>query len=104
MQLGSHDYLVLVSFVAAIAGFFLALTAKKSKEPLEATERVLLMMSFTYWIVYCLAQGLQKIPLPDWEILVLGLKFTALIAYFLTFASIVCLPLHRIASQQVDYR
>lgn len=100
-----HHYLVFLSSLAAIAGFFLAYTANKPQdELLEPTERVLFLMSFAYWMVYCVAFGLQKLPLPDWEILVLSLKFTTLISYFLTFASIVCLPLYRIASQQVDYR
>jgi hypothetical protein len=100
-----HHYFVFVSLLAAIGGFVLAFTANKAQEEtLEPTERVLFLMSFTYWIVYCIAFGLQKLPLPNWEILSLSLKFTTLISYFLTFASITCLPLHRYASQQVDYR
>lgn len=100
-----HSYLVFGSLFAALAGLLLAYTANQApEETLDPTERVLLIMSFSYWLVYCLAFGLQKLPLPDSEFLTLSLKLTTLITYFLTFASIVCIPLNRFASRQVDYR
>lgn len=102
-SLNWHDYLVFASFWAAIAGLIL-LSHKNQTQPEdgEATERVLLMMSFTYWIVYCVAIGIQKFRLPDWDILLMSLQITAILAYFLTFCCVLILPLHRLASRYVE--
>ena len=98
-----HDLLVLVSFAACIAGLFLLSNADQTEvDELEETEIILFRMSFAYWMVYCVAFGIQKLALPDWEILLLSLKLTAILSYFLTFSCIVCLPLHRFAVQQVE--
>jgi len=96
-----HDYLLALSFVACVAGLWLLFEPKKvlATEP-EQTERILFKMSFTYWLVYCIAVGIQKLTLPDWDILLINLKLTAIFSYFLTFSCILCLPLHQIASRQ----
>lgn len=98
-----HDLLVLVSFGACIAGLLLLADADQPEvDELEETEKILFRMSFAYWMVYCVAFEMQKLPLPDWEILLLSVKLTAILSYFLTFSCIVCLPLHRFAVQQVE--
>lgn len=66
----------------------------------EATEDTLLRMSFAYWAVHCLAMGIQRLWMPDGEIIVLSLKFTAILTYFLTAACILSLPLTRFAAAQ----
>lgn len=100
---GWHDYLVLISFAACIVGLWLLSDSNQTQaDELEETEQILFRMSFTYWIVYCVAVGIQKLALPDWEILLLSLRLTAALSYFLTFACIVCLPLHRFAVRQVE--
>lgn len=96
-----HDYLIFLSFIASIAGLCLLYKPQAQIDETEETERVLLRMTFAYWIVYCTAASLQKIVLPDWDILLLNLKLTTVLAYFLTFSCLVCLPLHRISSRQV---
>ncbi len=95
-----HDYWVVVSFVACIAGLFLLFNTKHQAGELEATERSLSAMSFSYWMVYCVAFGIQKIDLPEWETLLLSLKLTTAFSYFLTFSCILSLPLHRFALWQ----
>lgn len=96
-----QDYIILLSFVASIAGLFLLVkTGETPSTEREAADRVLQLMTFAYWLVYCLAVGIQKLTLPDWEILLLSLKFTAILSYFLTFTCVLGLPLHHIAVSQ----
>jgi len=103
LNLDWHDYIVAISFAACIAGLCLLFNCKQSQaDDLEETEQTLFKMSFSYWMVYCLCFGIQKIALPDWEILQLSLSITVALSYFLTFACIVCLPLHRFAVRQVE--
>ena len=98
-----QDLLVFLSFNACIAGLFLLADANQNAETeMEETEQVLFRMSFTYWIVYCVAVAIQKVALPDWDVVLLSLKMTAALSYFLTFACILCLPLHRFAVRQVE--
>lgn len=96
-----HDYLIFLSFIASIAGLGLLYKPQAQIDETEEAERVLLRMTFAYWMVYCIAASLQKIVLPDWDILLLNLKLTTVLSYFLTFSCLVCLPLHRISSRQV---
>lgn len=104
LNLGWHDYLVMISFAACITGLWLLSDSKQTQaDELEETEQILFRMSFAYWMSYCVAVGLQKIALPeDWEIVLLSLRITAALSYFLTFACVVCLPLHRFAVRQVE--
>ncbi|MBV9385518.1 MAG: hypothetical protein JOZ78_03715 [Chroococcidiopsidaceae cyanobacterium CP_BM_ER_R8_30] len=103
LNLSWHDYLVLISFVACIAGLFLMFNGSQAQaDELEATEQALLSMSFSYWIVYCVAIGVQKICLPEWDLVLLSLKLTAAFSYFLTFACILSLPLSRLAVRHVE--
>lgn len=98
-----HDVLVFLSFNACIAGLFLLSDANQNQvDELEETEQILFRMSFTYWIVYCASVAIQKVVLPDWEVMLLSLKLTSALSYFLTFACILCLPLHRFAVRQVE--
>lgn len=98
-----HDFLVFLSSIACVAGLILLSDTKQnSADELEETEQILFRMSFTYWLVYCVAVGIQKIALPDWEILLLSLRITSALSYFLTFSCILCLPLHRLAVRQVE--
>ena len=98
-----YDFLVFLSFIACIAGLILLSDTKQNQvSELEETEQILFRMSFTYWLVYCIAVGIQKIVLPEWEVLLLSLKITAALSYFLTFACVVCLPLHRFSVRQVE--
>lgn len=103
LNLSWHDLIVFVSFAASIAGLFLLSDPTQSEvNELEETEQILFRMSFAYWMVYCVAFGIQKLALPDWEVLLLSLKLTAAFSYFLTFSCIVCLPLHRFSVRQVE--
>jgi len=103
LNLDWHNTLDLVSFLACIIGLFLLSDANKIQtNDLEETEQVLFRMSFAYWMVYCIAIAVQGMTLPDWEIVLLSSKLTAALSYFLTFACIVCLPLHRFAVRQVE--
>ncbi|MBW4519996.1 MAG: hypothetical protein KME16_09905 [Scytolyngbya sp. HA4215-MV1] len=89
------------SFVACIAGLTLIFsTSSKPADEIEATDRILLMMSFTYWLVYCVAFGLQKLVAADWEMVLFSLKLTTIMTYFLTFTCVLSLPLHRFAASQ----
>lgn len=96
-----QDGVVSASFIACIAGLILLFTTyRKPLDEVEATDRILFMMSFTYWLVYCVAFGLQKLVSANWEMMLFSLKLTTIITYFLTFTCILSLPLHRFAASQ----
>jgi hypothetical protein len=95
--------LLILSCFAAIAGLTLLLTDKQpDATEAERTDRALLMMSFAYWTVYCVAVGLQKIISPEWEALLTGVKLTEILSYLLTFACVLSLPLHRVSIRQAE--
>ena len=99
-NLSWQDSLVFLSFLGSIAGLWLLFNSKQTQaEDLEATERSLFMMTFAYWLVYCVARGILKLELPEWETLLMSLKITGVISYMLTFCCIVSLPLHRLSRQ-----
>jgi hypothetical protein len=97
-----HEVVVAVSFVACIAGLFLLREDKQQKEEAQETEEILLRMSFAYWLVYCVAFGVEKMVLPHWETLVMTLRITTALSYFLTFSCILSLPLHKFAVRHVE--
>lgn len=98
----SHEFVVAVSFVACIAGLVLLWDGKQQKDDVEETERILFRMSFSYWLVYCVAFGIEKIAVPHWETLQMTLRIASALSYFLTFSCILSLPLHRFAVRQVQ--
>ncbi|MGH7997921.1 MAG: hypothetical protein ACREPR_00415 [Brasilonema sp.] len=102
VNLVCHDFFVLLSFIACIAGLLLLWERKQEKDETEETEKILFRMSFSYWLVYCVAFAIQKIVLPDWETVMMTLKITAALSYFLTFSCIVSLPLHKFAVRHVE--
>lgn len=102
-HLSWHDYLMTFSFFAAIAGIALLFSTNQAYESdWEITDRVLMLMTFTYWLVYCVAVGLQHLILPQWEVLLWSVKLTAILAYLLTAACVLSLPLHRVSIRQPE--
>uniref|UniRef100_B8HSW4 Uncharacterized protein n=1 Tax=Cyanothece sp. (strain PCC 7425 / ATCC 29141) TaxID=395961 RepID=B8HSW4_CYAP4 len=102
VQLAWHDYFLGVSFLAAIAGLISLLVSDRPAptNDHQETEENLLRMIFAYWIVYCLAVTLQKVISPDWDSLLLSLRLTTILSYFLTFSSVICLPLHHLEARR----
>jgi small neutral amino acid transporter SnatA (MarC family) len=97
-----HEFVVALSFLACIAGLVLLWDRKQNQNEAEETERILFRMSFSYWLVYCVAFGIQKIVLPDWETVIMSLRIASALSYFLTFSCIVSLPLHKLAVRHVQ--
>ncbi|WP_242056394.1 MULTISPECIES: hypothetical protein [unclassified Nostoc] len=97
-----HEFVVAVSFCACILGLVMLWDGKQPKDNMEETEKILFRMSFSYWLVYCVAFGLEKLILPDWESVVMSLRITTALAYFLTFSCILSLPLHKFAVRRVE--
>ncbi|BAZ67184.1 hypothetical protein NIES4106_19380 [Fischerella sp. NIES-4106] len=97
-----HNFFVAVSFVACIIGLFLLWDNKQQKDDADATEVVLFRMTFCYWLVYCVAFGIEKLVFPHWEAIHMTLRITTALSYFLTFSCIVSLPLHKFAVRQVE--
>jgi Na+/H+-dicarboxylate symporter len=97
-----HESVVAVSFVACIIGLVLLWDGKQETNDVEETERILFRMSFSYWLVYCVAFGIEKIVFPGWESVLMTLKITTALSYFLTFSCIVSLPLHKLAVHRVE--
>lgn len=91
------------SFFAAIVGIALLFQGSQAYESdWEITDRVLMLMTFTYWLVYCVAVGLQRFILPQWELLLWSVKLTGILAYLLTTACVLSLPLHRVSMRQSE--
>lgn len=98
-----HNYLMILSFFASIAGIALLFNGTQADESdWEITDRVLMLMTFTYWMVYCIATGVQHFILPQWEMLLWSVKLTGVLAYLLTAACMLSLPLHRVAIRQPE--
>ncbi|PLZ95113.1 hypothetical protein CEN50_23360 [Fischerella thermalis CCMEE 5268] len=99
-----HDFFVAVSCLACIIGLLLLWENKqhKQKDDADATEVILFRMTFCYWLVYCVAFGIEKLVLPHWEAMQMTLRITTALSYFLTFSCIVSLPLHKFAVRQVE--
>ncbi|MEG3835312.1 MULTISPECIES: hypothetical protein [unclassified Microcoleus] len=103
VELNWHDYLVMVSCVASIAGLIL-LSDRKSQPRDDRTlsEEILIKMSFVYSIVYSMSVFALKMPLPEDNWLLASLKLTTVLSYLLTVSSILSLPLQRMAVRQVE--
>jgi hypothetical protein len=104
VELNWHDYLVMVSFVASIAGLVL-LGDNRNSQPTDdrtLSEEILIKMSFTYWTVYCISVFGLKLHLPEDSWLFLSLKLTTVLSYLLTASSILSLPLQRMAVRRVE--
>jgi len=104
VELNWHDYLIMVSLVASIAGLVL-LGDNGTSGPADArtlSEEILIKMSFTYWIVYCISVFGLKLHLPEDSWLLLSLKLTTVLSYLLTASSILSLPLQRMAVRRVE--
>lgn len=97
-----HEFVVAVSFVACIIGLLMLWDNNQHKDEAQETEEILLRMSFTYWLVYCVAFGIEKIALPNWESLTMALRITIALSYLLTFSCILSLPLHKFAVHSVE--
>lgn len=98
-----HDYLLILSFFASIAGVgLLMLDKSEAKDEVEAADNMLLLMAFVYWVVYCSANGLQRVVSPDWDTFLLSVKLTGVISYLLTASCILSLPLNRLSIKQVE--
>ncbi|MGL5804008.1 MAG: hypothetical protein ACRC2R_04245 [Xenococcaceae cyanobacterium] len=97
-----HDYLILTSLFACVAGLWL-LSGNKQAQPneLDDTEETLFKMTFAYWLVYCVAVGVLKLDLPqEWQI-VQSVKLTAIFSFLLTCACILSLPLHKLTVRRI---
>jgi hypothetical protein len=98
-----HEYSILFSFLAAIAGTSLLILNKQpAKDEIEAADNTLMLMSFVYWLVYCIAFGVQKLISPEWETVLLSVKLTGVIAFLLTASCILSLPLNRVSMRQTE--
>ncbi|MFM7364495.1 MAG: hypothetical protein ACKO11_08370 [Cuspidothrix sp.] len=96
-----HEFVLGVSFIACILGLLLLWDNNKQIDEAQATEESLLRMSFAYWLVYCISFGIDKVFLFNWEVVIVTLKITTALSYFLTFSCILSLPLHKFAVHEI---
>lgn len=98
-----HQFFIALSFIACIMGLWLLRNIPQETDESEETEVVLLRMSFTYWLVYCIAFTCEQfLTSSQWEGLIMTLKITTALAYFLTFSCILSLPLYKLAVHKVE--
>lgn len=102
-QFSWHEGLIILSFFGSIAGTaLLTLDKQPAKDETEAADQMLMLMTFVYWLVYCVAFGAQKFISPDWENLLMSVKLTGVIAFLLTASCILSLPLNRVSVRQTE--
>ncbi|MDX2241245.1 MAG: hypothetical protein NW224_11220 [Leptolyngbyaceae cyanobacterium bins.302] len=102
-NLSWHECSIILSCFASIAGAaLLTLDKQPAKDDAEAADRMLILMTFVYWLVYCAAFGVQKLISPDWEVLLMSVKLTGVIAFLLTASCILSLPLNRVSVRQTE--
>jgi hypothetical protein len=102
VNLCCHEFVVAISSVACIVGLWLLKNQKKGIVYFKKTEKSLLTMSFAYWLVYCIAFGMEKVFLFNWEAVIITLRITTALSYFLTFSCILSLPLHKFAVHKIE--
>ncbi|MBF2029677.1 MAG: hypothetical protein IGS48_23465 [Oscillatoriales cyanobacterium C42_A2020_001] len=103
VNLSLHNSIIILSFFASIAGVaLLTLDKRPAKDEMEAADNTLMLMTFAYWLVYCVSFGLQKLISPEWETMLLSVKLTGVIAYLLTASCVLSLPLNRVSVRQVE--
>jgi hypothetical protein len=102
VNLFCHGFVVAVSSIACIVGLVLLRDCKQQKNEATETEEILLRMSFSYWLVYCIAFGIEKVLVPNWEELTMTLRITTALSYFLTFSCVLSLPLHKFSVRQIE--
>ncbi len=102
-NLSWHECSIIFSSFAAIAGIvLLTLYKQPAKDEIEASDHMLMLMTFAYWLVYCAAFGLQKVVSPEWDIVILSLRLTGVISFLLSASCILSLPLNRVAIRQPE--
>ncbi|MTJ10980.1 MULTISPECIES: hypothetical protein [unclassified Anabaena] len=102
VNLCCHEFVVAISSIACIVGIWLLKDNNQEIDNFQETEENLLRMSFAYWLVYCIAFAIEKVFLFDWEIVVVSLRITIALSYFLTFSCILSLPLHKFAVHRIE--
>ncbi|MDX2230797.1 MAG: hypothetical protein NW220_14245 [Leptolyngbyaceae cyanobacterium bins.349] len=103
VNLSWHDWLLVLSFFASISGVALLKVAPQpAKDEMEAADQMLMLMSFVYWLVYCIAFAVQQVLSPDWEVAVLSVKLTGVISFLLTASCVLSLPLNRVSVRQTE--
>jgi len=99
MMHGWQDLTVLISAIACIAGLVLLFVfPDRASSEREQTDHQLMAMIFGYWLVHCLAVGLLRLNWQPGEFMLNSVKMTSVLTYFLTWASLFSLPLHRISA------
>ena len=98
-----HESAVFLSFFASIFGILLALKVdSKHLTEVEDTDRMLMLMTFAYWLTYCISFGLQHLISSELELIFTPIRLTGVLAYLLTFTCALSLPLHKVAMRQVE--
>lgn len=96
---GWQDIITLISALACVVGLVVLLAFRQAPaDSLEEADQQLMGMVFAYWLVHCLAIGVIRFHWLDSEFLLSSVKVTSALTYFLTWASVFSLPLHRIST------
>ncbi len=98
-----QDIVTLVSAIACVGGFILLFGFRYLPEDeLESVDQALFAMIFGYWMIHCLAIAVGRSEWIENEFLLRSLRATSAFSYFLTWASVLSLPLHRISVRETE--
>lgn len=97
--ISGHEAILSLSACGAILGLLISLS-KPSLTSLptisELTKDNLIRMVFLYWLLYCVAEGLEKFISVEAIALIAILRLIAMISYVLTFCCLLSLPLYHL--------
>ncbi len=66
-----------------------------------AHSETLLRMIFVYWLLFCLASGLQSLSCLAGSDLQAKCRIIQVLSYLLTFSSVLCFPMHLFQARQM---
>jgi hypothetical protein len=99
-----QNAMIAVSFVACAIGLVLVLGFRHAPaDEYERVDEALFAMIFAYWMVYCASVAIVHFGWLEGEFVIRSLRATSVLAYLLTWASVLSLPLHRLsASREIE--
>lgn len=111
-MLAWHHNILILSALASVLGLIILLgnesQAPASTQPTpeldehQAHSETLLRMIFVYWLLFCLASGLQNLDCIAGTDLQAKCRIIKLLSYLLTFSSVLCFPMHLLQARQTQ--
>lgn len=93
------EYVRLASFAACVIGLYVLYNDASTQEDLGEANWNLMAFGFGYWLLNCVAHGVEQWLCPDCSAVWLSMKFLNLFSMLLTFSCVLALPLNQVAAR-----